>query len=62
MIYPLVALLNYSKKNNVLFRDVEDWTDFDVVGRLMEAGIPQKKIVLAFHHPDMRPLTEFATA
>jgi undecaprenyl pyrophosphate synthase len=40
----------------------EDWTDFDVVGRLMEAGIPQDKIVLAFHHPDMRPLTEFATA
>lgn len=40
----------------------EDWTDFDVVGRLMEAGVPQENIVLAFHHPTMRPLTEFATA
>lgn len=40
----------------------EDWTDFDVVGRLMEAGIPQENIVLAFHPPNMRSLTEFASA
>jgi hypothetical protein len=40
----------------------EDWTDFDVVGCLLEAGIPQEDIVLAFHHPQLRPLTEFAIA
>jgi hypothetical protein len=38
----------------------EDWTDFDFVGRLLDEGIPQEDIVLAFHHPAMRPLTEFA--
>lgn len=40
----------------------EDWTDFDVVGHLLEANIPQEDIVLAFHHPQLRPLTEFAVA
>lgn len=40
----------------------EDWTDFDVVGQLLEANIPQEDIVLAFHHPQLRPLTEFAVA
>jgi hypothetical protein len=38
----------------------EDWTDFDVVGRLLDAGIPQEDVVLAFHHPSLRPFTEFA--
>lgn len=38
----------------------EDWTDFDFVGRLLEAGVPAEDIVLAFHHPSLRPLTEFA--
>ena len=40
----------------------EDWTDFDIVGQLLEAGIPQENIVLAFHHHDLRHLTEFAPA
>jgi hypothetical protein len=40
----------------------EDWTDFDVVGRLLDAGIPQEDVVLAFHHPSLRPFTEFALA
>lgn len=40
----------------------EDWTDFDVVGHLLAAGIPQEEIVLAFHHPSLRPYTEFALA
>ena len=29
---------------------------------LVEAGIPKEDIVLAFHAPEMRPLTEFAVA
>jgi hypothetical protein len=38
----------------------EDWTDFDVVGRLLDAGVPQDDIVLAFHHPSLRPYADFA--
>jgi hypothetical protein len=40
----------------------EDCTGFDGVGHLLEANIPQEDIVLAFHHPQLRPLTEFAVA
>lgn len=29
---------------------------------LLEAGIPQQKIVLAFHPPELRPFTEFAVS
>jgi hypothetical protein len=39
----------------------EDWTDYEVVDRLLEAGIPQEQIVLAFHHPSMRQFSEFGT-
>jgi hypothetical protein len=28
----------------------------------LEAGVPKKDIVLAFHHPARRPATEFAVA
>jgi hypothetical protein len=40
----------------------EDWTDFDVVGHLLAADIPQEDIVLAFHHLAMRRYTGFAPA
>jgi len=39
-----------------------DWTSPGIATDLIEAGVPKKDIVLAFHHPDMRPLTEFAVA
>lgn len=39
----------------------EDWTDYEVVDRLIQAGIPQKDIVLAFHHPTMRQFSDLAT-
>lgn len=38
----------------------EDWTEQGIATDLLEAGIPKEDIVLAFHHPTMRPLTEFA--
>lgn len=38
----------------------EDWTDYEVVERLLEAGVPQTDIVLAFHHPMLRPLADVA--
>lgn len=36
----------------------EDWTDYEVVDRLLQAGIPQEDIVLAFHHPTMRQFSD----
>lgn len=40
----------------------EDATDLCVVDDLLSAGIPKSDIVLGFHHPTKRSLTEFATA
>lgn len=39
----------------------EDATNLCVVDDLLSAGIPQGDIVLGFHHPSKRGLTEFAT-
>lgn len=40
----------------------EDWTDLCIVDDLLAAGIPKSDIVLGFHHPSKRALTEFAPA
>ena len=40
----------------------EDWTDFELVDRLIKAGIDRTHIVLAFHHPSLRKFTDFAVA
>ena len=40
----------------------EDWTDIGFADQLMAAGVPKEDIVLAFQHPQERPLTEFAVA
>jgi hypothetical protein len=39
-----------------------DWTEEGIATDLLEAGVPKEDIVLAFHHPSMRPYTEFAVA
>jgi hypothetical protein len=39
-----------------------DWLENGIANDLIEAGVPKEDIVLAFHHPEMRPLTEFAVA
>ena len=39
-----------------------DGTKDGVVDALLDAGIPQDKIVLGFQHPQMRPYGEFAAA
>jgi hypothetical protein len=38
----------------------DDNTDYVFVDRLIEAGIPAKDIVIAWHPPEMRSHTEFA--
>jgi XisI protein len=40
----------------------EDLTDLCVVDDLLAAGVSQADIVLGFHHPSKRSLTEFASA
>ncbi|MEZ4656380.1 MAG: XisI protein [Caldilineaceae bacterium] len=40
----------------------EDWTEDGIATDLLEAGVPKSDIVLAFHPPELRPLTEFAVA
>jgi hypothetical protein len=40
----------------------EDWTKQGIANDLLEAGVPPEDIVLGFHHPSKRPLTEFAVA
>ncbi len=40
----------------------EDWLEHGIVKDLLAAGVSKHDIVLAFHHPDMRPFTEFAVA
>src|SRR5262249_19148756 len=40
----------------------EDWTEEGITKDLLAAGVPKEDIVLAFHHPEVRPLTEFAVA
>jgi hypothetical protein len=39
----------------------EDWTEEGIATDLLNAGIPNSDIVLGFHHPDKRSLTEFAS-
>lgn len=39
-----------------------DGTEDGVAEELVAAGIPRDKIVLAFKHPNVRPLTDYATA
>ena len=39
----------------------EDWTEDGFAGRLVAMGVPRDEIVLAFHPPHLRPLTDFAS-
>lgn len=40
----------------------EDWTEEGIATDLLRAGVPASDIVLAFHPPELRDLTEFASA
>lgn len=40
----------------------QDSTDLCIVDKLVDAGIPASQIVLGFHHPRKRILTEFSHA
>lgn len=40
----------------------EDWTEDGIASDLVRAGVPKEDIVLAFHEPEMRKYTDFASA
>lgn len=40
----------------------QDGIEDGIANDLLRAGIPQDKIVLAFHPPSVRPYTEFAVS
>jgi len=48
-------------KNDKVYIE-EDWTEDGIASELLTEGIPKSDIVLAFHDPDTRKLTEFAVA
>lgn len=48
-------------KNNKIWIE-EDWTEDGIATELLDANVPREDIVLAFHHPEKRPYTEFAVA
>jgi hypothetical protein len=52
----------YVRLRNGKFWSEEDWTEEGIAIQLIAAGVPKEDIVLAFHPPDVRPLTEFAVA
>ena len=52
----------YVRIRNGKFYIEVDWTEDGIATELLAAGVPKENIVLAFHHPSMRPYTEFAVA
>jgi len=52
----------YVRIHNGKFYIEEDWTEEGIATQLLAAGVPKSEIVLAFHHPNKRPYTEFAVA
>jgi hypothetical protein len=52
----------YVRLRNGKFWVEEDWLEDEITTDLLKADVPKEDIVLAFHHPDMRPHDEFAVA
>jgi hypothetical protein len=47
-------------KNDKIYIE-EDWTEEGIANELLREGVPKEDIVLAFHDPETRKYTEFAT-
>ncbi|MFM9160077.1 MAG: element excision factor XisI family protein, partial [Dolichospermum sp.] len=48
-------------KNEKIYIE-EDWTEEGIANELLKEGVLKEDIVLAFHDPETRKLTEFALA
>ena len=56
-----LVILHLQIKNGKVWIE-RDGTEDGIAYDLMEAGIPQEDIVLAFYRPERRAITEFAVA
>ncbi|MGH9799096.1 MAG: XisI protein [Blastocatellia bacterium] len=52
----------YVRIINGKFYIEHDMTEDSIATELLEAGVPEQDIVLAFHAPELRQYTEFAAA
>ncbi|MDM3855620.1 MAG: XisI protein [Aphanizomenon gracile PMC649.10] len=53
--------VHISIKNQKIYIE-EDWTEEGIATELLREGVPKEDLVLAFHDPETRKLTEFAIA
>lgn len=53
------TIFHFRLNNNKVYVE-EDNTDADIVGQMLDAGIPKEDIVLAFYSPQKRKVTDFA--
>ncbi len=51
--------LHVRLQNNKIWIE-QDWTEDGIATDLIKAGVPKSDIVLAFHEPEVRSMTEFA--
>jgi hypothetical protein len=56
------AITVYVRIKNEKIYIEEDWTEEGIASELLREGVPKEDIVLAFHDPETRKLTEFAVA
>jgi hypothetical protein len=56
------AITIYVRIKNEKIYIEEDWTEEGIATELLREGVPKEDIVLAFHDPETRKLTEFAIA
>ncbi|MEI2609723.1 MAG: XisI protein [Candidatus Promineifilaceae bacterium] len=54
------AITVYVRLENEKIWIEEDLTDYSIASHLLALNVPKSDIVLAFHYPKFRPLTEFA--
>ena len=52
----------YARLHNHKIYIEEDWTEEGLGNFLVENGVPKSDIVLAFHSPEEREMTDFAVA
>lgn len=55
-------IILYARLHNGKIWIEEDVTEYGLGNELVEKGVPKSDIVLAFHLPQMRELTDFAVA
>jgi len=60
--FKVKAISVYVRIKNEKIYIEEDWTEEGIATELLQECVPKEDIVLAFHDPETRKLTEFAVA